>query len=175
MVNLNNANKIRQNIDSYLAVIEAEGRQEFFVFTDALESPGVKRIYADLGIEAGRVFKWKNPGVIGIGLPSLGSEVDPEFVLCALELEARKPDNRRKLGDVASDEAHLFVYIEHRNFPAWLTINDMKPTSQPPILPPEVTHVWVAASTREVDKFVVWRASAVEGWLHTDIVKISKA
>lgn len=166
-----NVNNIRKHIDAYLAEIEAEGRNYFNSYTDAYQSSVIERIFRDLRIEAGEVIKWKQPRQIGIALPKQRTRLNAEHLEQAVEAEAYKSDNREKLGRViSSNERHLFVYIEHDNFPAWYAINGTSPSLKLPSLPIEITHVWAVASSREPDKYVVWRASVSEHWVDNGIV-----
>jgi len=152
------------HVDSYLAAIEASGREKFSAYADATELPAVNKILQDLRIEAGTVVEWKTPGRICIVPPGHSASLNAEHVQRSIELEANKDDNRRKLGIATQSEHHLFVLIRHRNYAAWLAINDADPPCTIPALPKEITHVWAAARTRTQDEFVVWRASSTEIW-----------
>ena len=169
-----NASTIRKQVDAYLADIEAEGRERFFVYTDAGESLAVARIFTDLRIEAGEVFRWKRPGQIGISLPSQKTVFDPEHFLRSVESEAHKLDNRKKVGSTNLLERHLLVYIEHDNFPAWHAINGTSSPLRSPLLPTEITHIWAVASSRESDKYIVWKASISECWSFAGNVTLTR-
>jgi hypothetical protein len=116
-----NINKIRTRVDSYLAAIEAEGRGDFNAFMDATESPAIRAILQDLMIEGGNVTKWKSPR-IGIATPGGGGLVDPIFVNNAVETEAFKRDNRRKLGSAEGSEKYLFVYVTPSRHVVWVAV-----------------------------------------------------
>jgi hypothetical protein len=152
-----NINAIRENADEYLVAIEADGLNQFFAYTDAESSPAVWRILEDLGIESGRVMQWKHPGEIRMALPGGGGLVDPHLVVVAVETEAWKVDNRRKLSSLAS-ERHLFVEIDPNNARAWVAIRDEVPPNAIASLPDEITHMWIAAYTGNADWYVVWHA-----------------
>jgi hypothetical protein len=84
--------------------------------------------------------------------------VRPENVTGAIEDEATKPDNRRKLAASGCVERHLFVYIHAQKFLPWISLIESEPPCQPPALPPEITHIWAAADTYSGNGFRVWRA-----------------
>ncbi len=163
-----NINRIRAQVDTYLAEIEATGCERFFAHTDAAESPLVFRIMQDLNVEAGEVVRWREPGRICIAPPSQGTVLNAGHVQRAVETEAHKCDNRRKLSAAAQSESHLFIFIRSENYPAWRAINAADPPCTIPALPKEVTHVWAAAATGTVGEFVVWRASSTEAWTCLD-------
>lgn len=148
---------IRRHIDSYLAEVEAEGKNCFSAYRDLPESPAVRRLVEDLQIEVGNVFKWKTPG-IGISLPGQGTVSNPREVDRAVLQEAQKQDNRRKLWETGYPERHLFVCIDFRFYAPWYAINKGKPSGLPMLLPKEVDIVWAAASTRSSGLYAVWRA-----------------
>jgi hypothetical protein len=66
----------------------------------------------------------------------------------AIEVEAKKNDNRRKLVASGCDERHLFVYVDRRNYLAWVALVDGNVPEKGPSLPNEITHVWAVAHTR---------------------------
>jgi hypothetical protein len=167
-----NINKIRELIDEYLEMIEAEGIDQFSIYTIYQESPAVRQIYKDLQIEHGMVVNWKKPGSIGIALPSQAAFVKSYSVFRAVEQEAEKIDNRQKLGNVNAPERHLFVYIEFENYAAWLAITESVPLQIKPKLPAEITHVWAVSSLAK-NKYVVWRASNFDDWHSVGTVEIN--
>jgi hypothetical protein len=167
-----NINKIREQVDEYLAAIESEGLLRFFSYTDASSFPSVARILYDLRIEGGSVIKWKTPNCIRIGLPTVGGLVSGERVQQAVEAEANKEDNRRKLGSCGCDKRHLFVYIDHRNFLAWVALVDEQPPQLAPSLPIEITNIWVATHTRSANEIVVWKAERGEKWQNLGVLAV---
>lgn len=164
-------NPIRKRVDSYLAKIEAEGRTQFFAFTDSAKSPAVRKILLELGIEYGCVFKWKSPG-IGIGPPGDGGLVDPMLVNEAVEAEALKADNKRKLGAAAASEKHLFVYVDYARTVISEAVNGEAPPAAGPKLPPEITHAWVATWAGDGGWHTVWHAQRGSSWTHMGQVNI---
>ena len=161
-------NKIRSMVDDYLSQVEAARLQHFFGPTDSSGHPAVDRIYRDLAIEGGTVLRWKKPGQICIALPGGGGKVTSRHVLEAVETEAFKPDNKRKLANANSRERHLFVYVHPRNYLAWVSLVDKHPPPESPKLPKEITHVWVASETRDPGHFAVWRACGAVGWSESE-------
>jgi hypothetical protein len=163
----------RKKVDTYLAGVEQEGFTCFFSPLDAVKSPAVRRIYNDLAIEGGSVVRWAPPGRIGINIPSAdGGLVTGESVRTAVEEEAFKCDNRRKLGEASAAERHLFVFISYRNFLPWVAMVDGMLPKRQPRPPPEVTHAWAVASGRTAGEYVVWRVSQVEGWRDLGLVRV---
>lgn len=164
-------NRIREKVADYLVDIEAEGRTKFFAFTDSAKSPPVRKILLELGIESGCIWKWKSPG-IGIELPGDGGLVDPMLVNEAVETEALKADNRRKLNDIAGSEKHLFVYVDYARTVISEAVNGETQPSVGPKLPPEITHVWVATWAGDGGWHAVWRAQRNSSWTHMGQVNI---
>lgn len=164
-------NRIRSEVAAFLADIEAEGRQEFNAWADSSESPAVSAILMELGIAHGSVVKWKAPG-IGIALPGDGGLVDPNLVNAAVEREASKSDNRRKLSSVLDGEKHLFVYVRTTKHVVWVAIRDGSLPEGGPTLPPEITHVWVAAWAGDGSWHTAWRAKNGESWTPLGLVNL---
>lgn len=160
-----NINRLRAQIDVFLARIEAAGLSRFVAWTDAAECDAVRAILTELRVEAGSVFDWKTGRQIGIGTPGLGGRVTADHVLRAVEREASKHDNRVKLGRPGAREAHLVVCIASRNFLPWISLVDGTPPSSGPSLPSEITDVWAIARTRTSGEAVVWRANRADGWI----------
>jgi len=165
-------NSIRRYIDSYLAEVEAEGKNCFSAYRDLPKSPAVRRLFEYLQIEAGNVFKWKTPG-IGIFLPGQGTGPNPREVDDAVLREAQKQDNRRKLREAEHPEKHLFVCIDSRFYAPWYAINKGKPSSLPIRLPKEIDIVWAVASTRSSGLYAVWRAERDQPWNALEPLKVA--
>ena len=168
-----NINRIRAQVDEYLAAIEADGLDRFIGPVDSDAYLSVERIYTDLLIEGGSVMKWKNPGRIGISYPGDGGFVVPENLQKAIEREALKGDNRRKLGSAGTAERHLFVYISSQNFLAWAALTDGDMPDNTPQLPDEITDVWAVTGAGQKDKYIVWRASKGAQWQNLGLVEIN--
>ena len=165
--------KIRKHIDFYLAAVEAEGWEQFNAFIDAADSPAIRAILQDLAIEGGQVMKWKSPS-ISISTPSGGGRVYSTLINEAVETEAFKDDNRRKLRSAEGSEKHLFVYVTVMRHVVWVAVREgIMPTSGPK-LPPEITHVWVATWTGDGAWHTVWRAQKNSAWTHLGHVDIER-
>jgi len=165
-------NDIRDKVDSYLAEVEAEGRNRFFAYVDVDDSPAVQCILEDLQIEAGNVEKWKNPGIC-ITSPGQTTEPDPTKVDAAVLREAQKQDNRRKLREAQHPEKHLFLCIDRLLSGPWYAINEGNPSGLPMHLPEEVDIVWAVASTRSSGVYAVWQAQRDQPWRVLKPVKIT--
>ena len=167
--------RLRSSVDRYLADIEAEGIDRFWGPTD-VNSPSVERIYRDLAVISGSVFPhWKEPGQIGIALPSRGGAFKKAGAAVeAGEKEAFKDDNRKKLGASGATERHLVVYVFLTNYEPWCALVDCDPPAEPPRLPPEVTDLWLFSEARSANEYRVWRGRASSPWscqtlrLHTE-------
>jgi hypothetical protein len=162
-----NINRVRAEVDRYLAAIEAAGLDRFHSATHADEWPSVHRIQTDLGVEAGGHVSWKNPA-IGINSGAHGGVVSAQHGAEAAEREARKRDNRRKLAASGAAHRHLFVLLDMGNTRAWIAVRDLDPPDSPPPLPSEVTDIWAAASTGRGTGYVVWHGSEI-GWERLEV------
>ena len=164
--------RIWAQVDEYLAAIEAGGLSRFWICTDA-DLPPVASIYNDLQIERGNITKWKNSPYIGVDYPSQGvGLVLAEDIQQAIEAEANKEDNKRKLGIAGTEERHLFVYVDSYSL-AWDALVRGLVLEQAPSLPAEITHVWAVTRFYSANEVVVWRAERDKGW--QDIGRVSVA
>jgi hypothetical protein len=163
-----NIKRIRAEIDAYLADVEADGLS--YVHTHAHEymCQSVDRLRQDLGVESAGVVKWKQPG-IRIGYPGTGGAVGAECAVEAVNLEAHKDDNRRKLAATGAPARHLFVYVDALNFLPWVGVRDFDPAGLAPSLPEEITDVWAAAGAGRPTQYHVWRGDST-GWRHAETV-----
>jgi hypothetical protein len=153
---------ILKKVDHYLSAIEAEGMNEFFAPHDTM-SESVSRILADLQINEGRILELPVPARIWVTCPSeKGSIVDANDLQRAIEAEATKGDNKRKLAKSQHPERHLFVYVDQLNCGPWQAMINRCIPEQPPMLPAEITHVWAAAEV--YDRIIVWVAEPPNKW-----------
>jgi transposase-like protein len=90
----------------------------------------------------------------------------------AVETEAFKKDNRRKLSVAAGSEKHLFVYIERTKHVLWVAVREETPPTAGPTLPPEMTHIWVTTWAGDSAWHTVWRAQRGSLWTHMGQVNI---
>ena len=109
------------------------------------------------------------PGVIGLtgAMRVEWLSSDPEDVVSFVEkFAASRPDNLRKLRNSGAVERHLFVW--GGLFPQdWASLRPLKLDitalpSRAPNLPPEITHVWVAADGERPSRIVHWTPNG--GW-----------
>ena len=76
-------------------------------------------------------------------MPGDGGLVDPVLVNEAVETEAFKVDNRRKLGFTEGLERHLFVYVTRMRHVVWVAAREEAPPSVGPTYPPKLrTYGW---------------------------------
>lgn len=132
-----NINRIRENIDVYLADVEKEGKEKFNAHTDYHDSQAVHRILKDLQVEFGTIVELDRPGIFISG-PILETTYNPKEVDRAVLCEAWKEDNRKKLRLSEHVEKHMFICIDSGLWRAWYAINKHKPSDLPVELPPEI-------------------------------------
>ena len=165
-----NINKIRARVDEYLAAVESAGIETFFGPTDW--HPSVERIYRDLSVVSGSVIPWKDPGYIRMAPPGGGSALNASTAIRAAEREARKEDNRKKLGAAGTHERHLVVYVYVTNYLPWCALVDFEPPPDLPGLPSEITDIWLCSETRSEHQYAVWRASDFSPWCNLGRVSL---
>jgi len=157
---------VRANVDRYLSAIEAEGVSQFLADEFGCGSPSVSNIFQCLRIIEGSTLTLPSPARIWVTGPTLsvkGSIVKADDLQRAVEDEANKPDNRRKLGISSCRERHLFVYVDSLNTEPWQALITGSIPKRGPTLPAEVTHVW-AATDEAPNGIVVWTAEPSKGW-----------
>lgn len=108
-----------------------------------------------------------------VGTVGPGSWIDGSDICEAVEQEAAKPDNRRKL--LAAGGGQLFVWIDHHAGNAHAALcGDISLPPEPPRLPQEVTGVWAARYVLGPDgnlgAGVVVRGDRDTGW--HDVTKV---
>ena len=158
-----NIRRIRDAADEYLSRLEQAGKEKFSWVRD-FEREGVQDICRDLRITSGSVLSTGESPTIRIALPGGGGAVGPSIAVDAGEVEAWKPDNRKKLGAAMTAEHHLVVYIDAMNGLPWVALMDFEPPSTVPNLPAEVTHLWLIGHGTEENEFIVWYAPADKSW-----------
>lgn len=156
--------RIRSQVDDRLARVEEAGLTEFG-FDHRLDNhPMVMQLKAELGVVAGRVMQWDEPGLIRIGNPGRGAWFDGSSINTAVEREAHKEDNRNKLRRAGTPETHLFVYIHSSSFAASVAMERSMLPNFPAAIPEEITQVWTAAYVRSKAALRVLRASRNGSW-----------
>jgi hypothetical protein len=159
-----NVRAVQQKADEYLAAIEAEARTCFSSFTDSYESEAVRRIWEDLGVEAGTTAQWRQGPAIALMDPGYGGSPSPDAVSRAVETEASKSDNLRKLTAAQGRESHIAVVFERLCFEGWAALCGCEPQGAAPVLPHQITHAWAIAATRDADQYVAWLAANRGPW-----------
>ncbi len=145
--------EVESKTDGLLAELETAGITRFIFSTD-YEIPAVKKL-GELGIEHGDVLSKAKPEIILLEFNTDAWTVKPQHALDACSRAAEQADNISKLGSAQWKERHLFVWIDTASsFPAWSSLNDTTPAGEL-TLPSEITHIWVAASTRD-NEVVSW-------------------
>jgi hypothetical protein len=161
-------NDIREKIDDYLAVLEAEDITKFWTPTDL--RPTVERIAKDLRVVSGAVLDLNDDRPrIRISLPVTGSAYGASLVNAAVEREAVKKDNRAKLGASGTYERHLAVHVPVLNGAVWCALVDFGPVPEKPKLPTEITDVWVYSQDRGDLHFVAYHASKQSAWSRFEV------
>jgi hypothetical protein len=160
-----NINLIREGIDAQLAALESQGISEFGPL-DGWSNPVASVIYHDLRVFSGHVTQWKEPGYIRMArVPSRGGFSGPSLLLEAVEREAIRADNRKKLAAAQTSERHMLVYVDSNNFLPWRSFWHFEPPSVLPQLSPEITDVWAFTETvGAANHCTVWRASVTSPW-----------
>ncbi len=156
-------NRVRERAPSYLARLEQAGITQFWV-SESISHPDVARIWDDLRVESG-VLLSDSPREQMILNPAAGIEsIHNDSVVDAVEVEAAKLDNIRKLRDARADEAHLFVFIsEFMTSPRRAMALHGVPLRLS-ALPDGVDRAWVAARAFGKSDHVVWSVSPLTGW-----------
>ncbi len=179
---------IRKQIDKYLFPLEQAGREKFG-FLEArtaracrnagtekfLVDPAprcVEDICFDLKIKSGWALSGGEAPQIFIAHPTSSSSFGPSVAINAAEREARKQDNKEKLGKATPQERHLVVYVDKTRGLPWFALIDFEPPSKLPKLPREITDIWLIGPSGGTgkDEFVVWRASTREPWYSQRLV-----
>jgi hypothetical protein len=133
-------------------------KQEF-TKVDRRRYPGIAGLL-DRGVRRGDSFTQAPPG-IEVVPASVGGQIARDSLNALVEREAER--KRRQLQGAPHAERDLFIWVEHHTWQAWLTLTGVPPTGRP-ILPPEITTVWVAIyHGLAVLPAVVWRVTR-NGW-----------
>jgi hypothetical protein len=170
---------VRREVDRYLSAIEAEGLDAFYG-PDGGANQSISEIFDRLGIDEGLTLdgfqvddgptsQQPQPASIWIQGPSgQGNIVQPGDLQCAIEREAGKTDNKSKLGATHRTQRHLFVYVTSLNSRPWSALINHCLPERPPVLPPEITHVWAAAEAP--GGVVVWVAESPNRWKDIGVI-----
>jgi|SRR5208337_1308660 len=160
-------NTIRAKADRYLAQLEREGIDNFF--WTRRDVTAVKAMWRDLRIVFGSVISSDGEPTIEIGRPIGAGAVGPRLAIGAGEREARKQDNRKKLGVAKTAERHLVVYMPAGSLP-WNALMSGVPPSTLPNIPEEITDIWLIGQGGIQNEFVAWHASTNQTWHSTRVI-----
>jgi len=154
---------VRERIDAHVAAIENEDRRSFDVREDPDRSDAVRAIWTDLWVTDGTETAEVPDGYIALGYPPDSATLGSDQLNEAIQLQAEKPDNLRKL-DVTASERHLFVYVDWHGYPAHSVMKNGLLPSEFPRVSEIITHVWAAAPVGLEDDHVLWTADRKTGW-----------
>lgn len=156
--------QVRLKADALLAQLEAVGRDRFSVReSDDMTSPTVRPLWEELRLTDG----YRVERIVGgheIAPPHERAMLSSDQVVAAIEREAHKADNRRKLAQAATSERHLFVQLGDLSYPAREAMRACGPPVRHASLPTEITHVWVSGHFGLGDEHRLWRFDPARGW-----------
>lgn len=140
---------------------------------DGLESwdqhPAAQRLFTEFHIEYARPWgETDDPKLVVGRAPDLSEWIENpnnpgSWVQQAVQDEANKEDNRRKLVASGAAERHLFVWVDLDYYLPWKDLDFGRLPVTPPTLPNEITTVWAAASAAD-GQCVVWRVRPPNPW-----------
>jgi hypothetical protein len=156
-------NRIWQAADENLSKLEQAGFDKFHYVRD-WDEPAVQDVCRELGITSGHVIRGTPSPIICVASPGGGGAVGSNLAIEAGEIEAWKPDNRKKLDTAETSERHLVVYIDVLNGRPWVALTDFEPPSAFPNLPEEITHIWLVGHRNKTKELAVWRGGQKEPW-----------
>ncbi len=150
--------KIRRQADSLIAGFERNGVDDIDCLRSYSDST-ISNVCNELLITGARVVADAGAQII-ICHPVRGGAVGQDSAVRAAEEEASKPDNKRKLGAAGTTERHLAVYIDARAGVPWISLTEFQPPSVKPVLPPEITDLWLIGHTHNTNEFIAWHGSS---------------
>lgn len=158
-------NDVRSRLDDYLYAIEQADIAEFDCTT---KHPAVVAIRRDLKIHSGRHHTHDINARHFVAPPPLTAWTDAFAVNKAVEVEAAKPDNLRKLSRVEHQERHLFVFVDMSSLGAYVALEHNAASPEPPQVPSTITHVW-AGAPQQGHVGVFWCASNGGPWARGEV------
>lgn len=121
-----------------------------FDSAEDVSDPAVQHLVAqanELGMYLSRTMPRQLPPRLYCSGWGSGSVV-PEAVTAAVEFEATKPDNLKKLAAVpTAAERHLFVWVHHTAWELMSALLDPSWIILPATFPPEVDVIWIGVAT----------------------------
>jgi hypothetical protein len=149
--------KIRRQADSLMAGFERRDVDEIDCLRSYSDSTTLD-VCNELQITGARVVADAGAQII-ISHPVRGGAVGQDSAVRAAEEEASKPDNIRKLGAAGTTERHLAVYMDARAGVPWISLTEFQPPSMKPVLPVEITDLWLIGHTHNTNEFIAWHGS----------------
>ena len=156
--------RVRRDIHRYLVNLETQGTTEFTVASAAEDASAILEIWRDLRVAGGFRLDPPSQSIVVLGVPSDSARLHPEQVLEAVEREARKEDNVRKLSRPGMANGHLFVILDFFAYPA---VEAMRVGPLPQAFPDVadvISDVWVAREPSAGTSYMLWHASRASGW-----------
>jgi hypothetical protein len=141
--------KFRAEIEPALAALEGAGYETIALGRLQRELPTVFQTLLDLGIQDGfsRDRRSGEPAHISTGAP-VGGMTLPDLVAAAIEVEAGKSDNEKKLAQTpTAAHRHLFVPFDSSSGAAFNAL-DRGVIGRLPNLPTPITTAWACARAR---------------------------
>lgn len=144
-----------------LSTLEASGAQEF----NCHRPDGTARDICEQHdfLTSGATFDMDGPPQVWLNHSTVFSFAASDLVEAA-EARASLDDNRAKLAASRFDERHLFVWINVWEFAASTVFAQGTPPPRDPVLPEEITHLWIARLAD--DEVVVWLFSEGQWTYH---------
>jgi hypothetical protein len=160
---LSNIRNVRERLDEMLAALESTGLRMFDVRDYRGDAPhAVDALWNELRVTDGFCNpEWELAEHMLMSPPD-SAMLSSDQVVSAVQQEVVKVDNRRKLGRSDAAQRHLFVHIAYRSYPAHEAMRACGLPTKALILPPEVTHVWVARAFSDAE-LLLWSFDA-KGW-----------
>jgi hypothetical protein len=164
-----NLKHIRAGVESLLVLLEAGG----YRYSVGCVDEQISDKQNELGIaDAWRIEQTTSSPTIEMIRPGQSGVVLGEVFQKAIEYEANKDDNKRKLSRFEG-ERHLYVHIQSRNLIPQRFMVEGSPPADIPSIPAEITHVWAGALSDSGREVVVWRTERGRPWLSMRAVKIT--
>lgn len=155
-------NTVRKRLDDLLSQLEVTGLTQFDV-QDSDSRPEVQALWQEIRVTDG--FRHPDGEQVGHHLmfPVDSAMLSSNQVVAALEREAQKDDNRRKLGRSPAAHRHLFVHIAYDCYPAFEAMLQCGVPHSAMRLPSEVTAIWAACVVDE-GRYLLWSFDRSSGW-----------
>ena len=166
-------NTVRRRLDELLAQLEVTGLTQFSV-QDGAAAPEVQALWTETRVTDG--FRHPEGELVAHHLmfPIDSAMLSSDQVVAAVEREAKKDDNRNKLGRSASLQRHLFVHIAYDCYPAFEAMGKCGLPYSSVRLPSEVTQIWAARSMGGAS-YLLWSYDQSRGWQSYGVIGIGRS